>query len=321
MSEPIWSTEMNDDVENHLAKFFNWYTYNKSRNDAQSYLLTYLQGFEHAELLSLVQNSPSTDLDGQDLTYCWMARILHNTPINIFAQHEQRLKQHLPKLAQKLLSAKVERKNSKNNLEDNSSSQLEETLKLFKTGRNFLNKKYLEDFTHTNKELKQLKEIIDRAKNTNPHLKDTYDSFMSAIDEHLESKQKVRKKRVKKINVEKVVQKIKFLESSDDLGLQSIDPKSIIGSKFLLTFNTKTRMLALYYCNEATGFFVKGTTIQNFDVEKSFSKTVRKPEIVLADLLKSIVQHGIEEKVSFIKSKQKVLTGRINGDTLLLRVH
>jgi len=321
MSEPIWNDNLNDDIENNLARFFNWYNYHKSRNDAHAYLTEYIQSyFQHEDLLSLVQSSPATDLDGFDVTYCWLARIIKNSSSKIFEHYDQRLKSHLPKLASKLLSAKKERKNSRNNLEEQY-TQLDETVRLLATGKNFLNKKYLEDFYHTKKEITQLKEIIEQSKDKNPNLLKTYESFLVVIDEYECAKKKTRKVRTKKVNPVKVVKKLSYLPKCSELDLESIDPQRILQSKFLLTFNVKTRQVGLLYALDDANFVLKGTTLQNLDEQKSFSKKIRKPKTILPDILRSIVQHGIEIKVAEIVAKKQAINGRINKHTLILRAH
>jgi hypothetical protein len=64
---------------------------------------------------------------------------------------------------------------------------------------------------------------------------------------------------------------------------------------------------------------VKGASIQGFDPEKSIQKTLRKPELQLAEFMKC---GPVKSKTFFseIKSMEITLTGRINTDTILLKV-
>jgi hypothetical protein len=67
------------------------------------------------------------------------------------------------------------------------------------------------------------------------------------------------------------------------------------------------------------GLSVKGTTLQGYDEETSVSKTIRKPDEVLPRLLKG-GKLVLRKLMSEINSKESVPNGRINGDTILLRV-
>lgn len=128
-----------------------------------------------------------------------------------------------------------------------------------------------------------------------------------------------KKSRVKpKVSNNKIVSRLKFKQTDLDYKLNSIDPLVIPDSELLLVFNTKTRHLFIYQAKEGAKLSVKGTTLQNYDEEKSFKKTIRKPE----DTLKSVTSGTKLRAVKAfeqIKTKPSGVTGRINGDCILLR--
>lgn len=115
----------------------------------------------------------------------------------------------------------------------------------------------------------------------------------------------------------KQVAKLKYLKAHEEL--KSIPPTKIIGASTLIVYNIRNRKLGVYECDNAHGFRVKGCTIQNFDDAKSFSKKLRKPEEILPKLLPS-KKGAIMNLLGTLKVKEQKLTGRINGDTILLKV-
>jgi hypothetical protein len=130
---------------------------------------------------------------------------------------------------------------------------------------------------------------------------------------------KTRKPRKKKaVSVEKQVSKLKFKEKDDNFKIQSVNPVSVIGSSQLWVFNTKTRKLGVYIAADRGGLGVKGSSIVNY-AEKPISKTLRKPEKVLTEVLdggKIILRKLMDS----INAKESPLNGKINKDVILLRV-
>lgn len=130
----------------------------------------------------------------------------------------------------------------------------------------------------------------------------------------------VRKTRDKKpVSVEKQVSKLKYMSDYKDYKIVSIAPTSIIGANQLWVFNVKYRKLTLYNAMGPAGFSVKGTTLQGYDPENSESKTLRKPDDVLPRVL-SGGKRVLSKVMGEINSKASEPNGRINGDTILLRV-
>ena len=97
------------------------------------------------------------------------------------------------------------------------------------------------------------------------------------------------------------------------------DPANIVGATQLWIFNTKTRKLGVYNSIDAGGLSVKGTTITNYNESTSIQKTVRKPEVILPNVLKGgkII---LKKLLPDINAVEQALTGRINSDIILLRV-
>lgn len=147
-----------------------------------------------------------------------------------------------------------------------------------------------------------------------------YDSVITECMSITESSMKTRKPRKRKIKTpEQLVSSVKICLEYDELKLKSISPKDIIGSTQLWVYNKKYRKLGVYHANDSQGFSVKGTTITNYDENKSICKTVRKPNEVLPEVLKGgkIYLRNVLEKINAVDGK---LNGRLNEDVVLLRI-
>jgi len=148
--------------------------------------------------------------------------------------------------------------------------------------------------------------------------------FLGAIAADAErlasNKNAARKPRKKKpVSFEKKVKNLKFKKDDTENKLVSIDPVKIMGSQQLWVYNTKTRKLGVYIAADAAGLSVKGSSIENYKYGESVSKKLRKPKDVLTRVLdggKIVLRKAMSE----INSKPSELNGRINKDTILLRV-
>ena len=75
----------------------------------------------------------------------------------------------------------------------------------------------------------------------------------------------------------------------------------------------------MYYTENPKGFEVSGSTLKNFDKEQSIKIRLRKPNDILPLVLnKTPIQ--LQKELSALKTKVQVPNGRINNDTILLRV-
>jgi hypothetical protein len=134
------------------------------------------------------------------------------------------------------------------------------------------------------------------------------------------NKSAARKPRKKKpVSFDKKVKNLKFKKDDVDNKLVSIDPVKIVGAEKLWVYNVKTRKLGVYVAADAAGLDVKGSAIQNYKYNESICKTLRKPK----DVLSKVLDGGkivLRKVMSQINSKPVELNGRINDQTILLRV-
>lgn len=124
-----------------------------------------------------------------------------------------------------------------------------------------------------------------------------------------------RKKKI--VPISKKVLKLNYKKEDPEYKIVSIKPESIIGCQNLWVFNTKTRKLGVYVASDESGLSVKGSTIENYNVELSITKNVRKPLDVIPNVIKG-KKTVLKKIMSDINSVQTLLNGRINGDVVLL---
>jgi hypothetical protein len=146
--------------------------------------------------------------------------------------------------------------------------------------------------------------------------------FIKRIVDHMDEVEvagkavrKPRKKKVKPPHV--LVAKMNYCTSADTL--TSIDPKGIIGASQLWVFNIKTRNLSVYNAVDRDGLSVRGSTITGFDEATSTTKKLRKPQGVITQVLNE-GKVGLRSIMKDLTTTEQKATGRINVDTILLRV-
>jgi hypothetical protein len=151
---------------------------------------------------------------------------------------------------------------------------------------------------------------------------DDFISHLSVLA--LKEEPKIKKARKQRISrpksPDKQIKKLKFARNDDKYKLNSIDPRSIVGAAELWLFNGEYRKLTvLRAADNMQGLSVKGSTICGFDDKNSFSKRVRKPEVILPEIMnggKVSARKAFEGlKTQLIEAK-----GRVNADTILMRV-
>ena len=130
----------------------------------------------------------------------------------------------------------------------------------------------------------------------------------------------LRKVKIKRpASADKQVSKLKYKKEDSNFKLVSINPVQIIGSTLLYTFNTKYKVLTEFVTESPKGFQISGSTIKHFDAENSRSIKVRKPESILSAVM-SKTQNQIDKEWKTLTTKTTSANGRINNETILLRV-
>jgi hypothetical protein len=107
---------------------------------------------------------------------------------------------------------------------------------------------------------------------------------------------KPRKRKVK--SIDQLTSKVLYCESNDEFKLKSELPKTIIGATQLWVFNV---------------------SMLNYSETKSVQKTLRKPEVILPEIIKGS-KVFLRNVIDSVKAKESCLNGRLNRDTILLKV-
>jgi len=118
---------------------------------------------------------------------------------------------------------------------------------------------------------------------------------------------------------DKQISKVKYKKEDTEFKLVSINPIQMVGKSRLYIFNTKSRMLTEFITESTNGFEISGTTIKNFDTVNSRTVRLRKPDEFLP-LVLTKTPNQIDKEWKSLTTKSSVPNGRLNVDTILLRV-
>lgn len=120
-------------------------------------------------------------------------------------------------------------------------------------------------------------------------------------------------------SVDKQVAKVQYKKEDIDFKIVSINPIQIPTKTRLYAFNTKSKMIIEYVTESPNGFEISGSTIKNISTGLSRTICLRKPLDFLPIVLQKTPKQ-INDAWQTLKTKTKVPNGRINKDTILLRV-
>jgi hypothetical protein len=180
-----------------------------------------------------------------------------------------------------------------------------------------------------------LTELKEAAKNKDPDLKEAYSRLSKpALKRYIEFIEKIindansvaqinkatrKTRKPKEKSAAQLVSKMRYSKESGQFKVASIDPSRIIKAQMLVVFNTKYKKLGLYVAEDESGLSVKGSSIVNFSGSNSMTKTLRKPEQILP-LVTTEGKLAFNKLFKGLPTKSAALNGRINEDTILLRV-
>lgn len=345
-AEPKFSP-LGEITKSEMAQALNWYSQNKASKDAQKYALDY---FKKKLKITNVDDAIKSTIS----TFGFVCRIVSNGGVlsekdqKWFDEQVEIVKQYKkPKKVVDIVAAptvtiqdRIADKSSEcigeleGMIDDIVLSNFKETPSpygLFHTmnikqahtrhivdwARN-RRQQYDEALTTTDKELKEAWSNF-----TKPNLK----KMVAFCDQVILDCQKIagdaaktRKPRKRKEkSPDQLVAKVKICQEFKELGLKSVDVKSILGATQLWVYNTKYRKVGCYHAADAGGFSIKGTTILNFNEIKSIQKKLRKPEVSLPEILNGgkVMLRNFMDGIRAVESE---MNGRLNDDTILLRV-
>jgi hypothetical protein len=150
---------------------------------------------------------------------------------------------------------------------------------------------------------------------------DALETLHGACDLVIDAAKATRKPRKKAPpSKEKMVAKLKYLERDDKLQIVSVNPLELIDSKEVWVYNIKTRKLGKYVADEHATIRVKGTTLLHYNEKSSIQKTLRKPDETLKEFKKAS-KVKLRKFMDEIKTTDIKLNGRLNADTVILKVY
>ena len=115
-----------------------------------------------------------------------------------------------------------------------------------------------------------------------------------------------------------IVKAVKFMREFPELGLKSALPATVVGASEVWIYNTKYKKIQVYRALGNDKLSFKGTTIINYEVATSDSKTVRKPETV--KLYVAMARKTIAAEYKALTTKAAAVNGRINEECIILKV-
>lgn len=342
-SEPVAAEIVfgDDDYQLKLLQAFNWFNLEKDRKDARKYIEDYCKK-NNLSVRALVDSEVN-------LTIAWVCRLMVKGA-SLSSDHQRALNRYLNTLAplpqvQKVVTApKVNIQEATQNRIASYIGELEGVIDglakdpkmafslLDDMKKNEMPQSSSEDIREWVKN--KLREPIAVIEGKDKDLVEGYSnfkkkdmvafvkrlaSFLEEAEKYSAFKKANRKPRAKKVKPPtQQVKDLKYKTQDDQLKINSVSATEIVGAMQVWVFNTKTRKLAVYRTESSSGIQVKGTTLQNYEPDQSVQKTVRKPEVVLQDLLKA-GKVQLRKFMDNIKAVETQPNGRINADTLIVR--
>jgi len=342
--EPKFSIELSK-VQMMLA--LNWYSQNKTSKDAEKYVTDYFKKKLKIDIGSLAKDCNST--------FCYICRIVYNGGMlsvkdqiwfdNQIKQIENQMSVKKVKVVEVVpgnvisIQDRIREKSQEciGELEGQLDDYITSDYKIDASPYGVMHTMNIKS-VHVNRIVEVFKRRrieFDAVLNTDDkELKEAYSNFtkpqlkkvVAWCDQVILDCQKVmgsaaqnRKPRKRKVkSPEELTVKVKVLDKFDELKLVSIPATEIIGAMQLWVYNVKTRKLGCYHAEDAGGFSVKGTSLENFNESKSVHKKLRKPEVSLPEVMKA-GKVLLRNYMDGIRAVESALTGRLNADTILLR--
>lgn len=156
-----------------------------------------------------------------------------------------------------------------------------------------------------------------------PHLRqyiELLEEIIHDVEKYHQDKSTIRRTRKnKKVDPNKLVKGVRYNKEIITVGstqYTSLEPRVIIGAKQVCLYNTKTREFTLYVGDYLK---VKGSTIIDFNIEKSWTKTLRKPEEILETAM-NCTRNSTKNLNNLIRSKERKPNGRINVNHIIVKV-
>lgn len=353
--EPVWDRTVQYHSTIDKIRAFNWYNYLYNADQAQNFLVQLLNAMpKRKELAKKIKSQKKIKMTS---TFGWMCRMIYVGYNPTFTERKRlvvavrnAVARFEAPVAQELV---VEVVSNKPTIQDYLREKTQETIAELE-GRfdNFVSdnavkadafalmkerntpqaqvgkiveaaQKKIDEFTQV-QESKD-KDLVEGYNNfTRAKIKATIKFFESVIADcasYTSAKKATKKPRIPKAkSADKIVARVKFLKEDTVLKVTSVSPVQVLNAREVWVFNVKTRKIGCYLADSQLGpLSIKGSSITGFDEAASVAKTVRKP----AEKLKELLAAGktqLKKFMSTISAVDVKLTGRLNEDTLIVKV-
>jgi hypothetical protein len=351
--EPTWE----DETQPSIVRAFNWYNYSFSRKDAKEFIIDYAKAVGRSkDEIALLRSVNEAKLQVQ---VGWLARMFlvgykpDTRTKTFFADKYKELlsdaktvKQPVAKdvtpaqpvvsIQQRIRDKASEEAGEIEGMIDDfilagckNSADLDNYFKSKKLS-SVVMKRICEIFIPRSEHLAEVlagqdKQLVEGYSNFSKvqirKLKEFYDAIISAANKASVDNKPMRKTKAKKEKPASVVAaKVQYMPEFAELNLKSIAPVKVVGVMQAWVYNTKTKMLCVYNAENAKGLSFKGTTFLNYNKETSVGKRLRKPEVSIKDMMEA-GKVKLKKVLTDLSTKELQLTGRMNSDTMILRVN
>lgn len=325
-------------TNSQFSDAFNWYNYMYDVSKGKQWLLEYLKKDNRSpQLIREIRNAPDWRTSG---TQCWIARMMLNgttIPEQMMERFNERLRENAlygiksdaPAVKTNVISIQDRVKRAIDNLlADAEVEVIDERKSMYE----FLQARQASSAA-AKRMIDYYQPILDEVMSDDEQVKEAFgknlkserafmQSVLDDLNRYVGNKKavKIRKPREKKVKTAvDQVKNLKFQKEFPPLKIVSVNPAEVVGCSQLWTYNTKYKKLTRYDSVGPAGIQVKGTTLIGYDAETSLTKSVRKPEVTIQNIL-SAGKVALRTILSDLKTNESKPNGRINSDTILLRV-
>jgi len=357
-SEPEWLTQPTDDTRvGTLAKALNWYNYSYGRKDAKDLIIQYFEVNKRAKEVKLMRGIPDSRVKTTTGWICRMSVMglqLKDYEQSILDEHLGELlagKQEEQKVAATSEETAQQKLTIQDHLREKASECAAELDGMYddfidadaKMSANFkpialirgmnIAIQMIPHITAVWKlRLAELEEVVE---GKDPQLVEGYshltktqlkscvkfcETVLADCQSYISLKKVERKPRAKKaVSPEKVALKFKYLKEFAELGLKSLPATSLVGASEAFIYDTLKRKLIYVIADAHAGTFtIKGSSLLAFDALATVQKTLRKPDIILKELLK-VGKPAMRKIFKDIKATEIKYMGRSNDHLVILK--
>ena len=320
------------------VRAYTWYHNMKDANDARKYLLEYFKN--DSKYTKIINKIPDKFIP---LTSAWICRLASNSKTTIS-------KEKYEKVINSILLANTEEEEEKPkvverpNIQDRIKERLNDIIgdveELLDKNEAFSMYEWLQKneipASHAAKIAEFYKPLCHEYHSALTKDKEGYNHYSTnelkfrlnlvyKIVEDCErfagNVKKARKPRKKKeVTADKLLRNFKYQKESNEFKLTSINPSNVLGAQELWVFNTRYNVLTVFRARGPSGLTIKRTTVEGYDEKTTIGKRVgRKTDALLKEVLNG-GKVALRKVMDNINSANVVVNGRINENTILLRV-